>query len=65
MKRAKSVVFKTIRPATASYANETWIRSPKYESIIRAAEIKFPRKIASRTKLDAVRNEIIREHNYK
>lgn len=46
---------------TLLYGSETWVRNMRLKSRINAAEMKQVMKIVGKTKIDRLRNEIIRE----
>jgi hypothetical protein len=59
--KAKLAVFKSVYLPTLTYGHECWIMSEKVRSRLQAAEMRFLRRVAGFTRLDRVRNTIIRD----
>ena len=58
---AKLAVFKTLYRPILTYGQESWILTERTRSRVQAAEMRFLRKIMGVTRLDRVRNTVIRE----
>ena len=60
-KEAKLQIYKSIYQPTLLYGAETWARTTKTDGQIEAAEMKFLRRVAGKTKRDMARSSRIRE----
>ena len=58
--KTKLRVYNAIVVPILTYASESWAIKDKHEGKINAAEMKYLRKIAGKTKMDRERNESIR-----
>ena len=59
--QTKMAIYKTLFRAILTYGSETWILEERTRSKIQAAEMRFLRKIAGKTRHDRIRNDTIRE----
>ena len=60
-KEAKVAVFKAVAVPTLTYGCEMWVLKEREKSRMLAAEMRVLRKIADVSRLDHVRNEMVRE----
>ena len=60
-KKVKLQVYNSMYKPTLTYASESWTMNTKHQSQIQAAEMRYLRRTAGKTKLDRVRNINIRE----
>ena len=60
-REAKVAVFKAVAVPTLTYGCESWVLKKRETSRLQAAEMRVLRKIAGVSKLDHVRNEMVRK----
>ena len=60
-REAKVAVFKAVAVPTLTYGCESWVLRERERSRLQAAEMRVLRKIAGVSRLDHVRNEMVRE----
>ena len=58
----KVQVIKTVVKPILTYASESWTTTDRQKSKLRATEMRFLRKIKSKTKRDRIRNEVFYRH---
>ena len=60
-REAKVAVFKAVAVPTLTYGCESWVLREREKSRLQAAEMRVLRKIAGVSRLDHIRNEMVRE----
>lgn len=60
-RKAKMSIYKTVFLPTLTFGSESWTLSNKLKSRIQSMEMKYLRKVLGVTRLDRLRNSVIRE----
>ena len=60
-REAKLAVFKAVAVPTLTYGCESWVLREREKSRLQAVEMRVLRKIAGVSRLDNIRNEMVRE----
>jgi len=53
--------YKVVARPTLLYGSETWVNTKRHMTRLEAAEIRFLRSVKGYTRLDKIRNEVVRK----